>query len=356
MRVYVTGATGYVGINLLHELAERNIRVRALCRPGWDRDRLARLAAIPPRLLQIVEGDILEPDSLRDTMEGCHWVIHLAGNLSYWSADKELQDRVNSAGAAHVARAALAAGAHRFIHVSSCAAIGVPRRGQPADETFPFNGDRYGFNYFTSKHEGEAQVLALVADGLPAVVVNPGMLIGGRDPWKRNLLAGIIRGRFLLYPKGGNCFVDVGDVVRGILLAAERGQIGERYILGGYNLKNRELMRQFAAIAGTRVPHLPFPTALAQFLANYAETHVKDKQRGPLLTHDLAILMGKDLYYSSAKAEHELGYTTRPLADTLTHAAAWYRMLGLVPGQRHHRRSPNKKELQSVPSDTKANV
>jgi dihydroflavonol-4-reductase len=332
--IYVTGATGYLGINLLHALAARNVCVRALCRPGWERDRVARLAAIPPRMLQIVEGDILEPASLRGTMAGCHWVIHLAGNLSYWSADKEIQDRVNIQGAEYVAREALAAGAHRFIHISSFAAIGIPRRGQPADETFPFNGDRYGFNYFTSKHEGEARILALVKEGLPAIVVNPTLLIGGRDPWKRNLLAAIIAGRFMLYPKGGNSFVDVDDVTRGILLAAEYGHIGERYILGGHNIKSRELLRRFAAIAGTRLPHLPFPTLLARLLASYAETHIKDPQRGPLLTRDLAILMGKELYYSSTKAERELGYTIRPLADTLVHAAAWYRMLGLIPKQR----------------------
>jgi len=339
MRVYVTGATGYAGINLLHELAARHIRIRALCRPGWDRDRIARLAGIAPRLLQIVEGNILDPVSLCGTMDGCQWVIHLAGNLSYWSEDKEEQDRVHITGTEHVAREALAAGVQRFIHVSCATAIGVPEHGQVADETFPFNGDRYDCNYLTSKHEGETCVLALAHAGLPAVVVNPGMLIGGRDPWKRNLLAGIVRGRFLLCPTGGNCFVDVGDAVRGILLAAEQGQVGERYILGGYNITSRELMRQFAAIAGTRVPRLPFPTTFARLLAGYAETHVKDRQRGPLLTRDLAILMGKRLYYSSAKAEHELGYTIRPLADTLLHAAAWYRMLGLVPGQRRSRRS-----------------
>ena len=183
-------------------------------------------------------GDVLEPEAVARAVAGCDLVFHVAAVASYWRTQREQVYKVNVEGTRIVMEACLAAGVPRAVHTSSVAAIGIPRNGRPADESATFDAFSATFAYADSKHRAEAVVLQAVARGLPAVIVNPGAIYGAGD---HNLISGsmvleLARRSVPLVPDGGLCVVDIDAVVQGHLAAAERGRIGERYILGGENL------------------------------------------------------------------------------------------------------------------------
>ena len=324
MTFLVTGATGLVGNNTVRQLLDRGCAVRVLIRRDSD-----------PRPLQGLDverlyGDVRDAEAVRQACQGVSTVVHSAAIVHFGWTGLEQQRAVNVQGTQHVAEAALQAGA-RMLHVSSVDALGLGRRDQPADEDTPRH-DVVPCGYALTKQEAEQVVQQHVNQGLDAVIVNPGFMLGPWD-WKpssgRMLLA--VACHFTpLAPTGGGTICDVRDVADGVLAAWDRGRCGRSYILGGENLTYQELWRLMAEVTGGKPPWFR-AGPLMRLLGGFGgDLWGKLTGREPDVNSATMKMSCQFHYHSSARAQAELGYQNRPLRQTIEDAWRWFREHGYV--------------------------
>jgi dihydroflavonol-4-reductase len=319
VQILVTGATGFVGGQLAAELVRRGDTVRVLRRANSN---LTGLDGLP---VEHVIGDILEPDAVARAIEGCERVFHVAAVSTYLRTTKEQLYRVNVEGTRIVMEACRRAGVPRVVHTSSVAAIGVPRDGVPADEEMPFDAFSAGWAYADSKHRAEAEVQRAVQAGLAAVIVNPAAVVGPGDHYLvASAAIELARRQPPLVPPGGVCVVDVAAVVAGHLLAAERGRVGQRYILGGENLTNMQIMHMICEIAHLRKPIGALPKGLLGPAASVVDLFNRVSGRPPTISGEQLRLAVNRVYYDSSKAVRELGYPLLPIRPAAERAHRWY--------------------------------
>lgn len=326
MKVLVTGATGFVGANIAAALAARGDRVRVLRRTT---SRLDALEGVP---VEYAVGDILDPDSLVAAMQNRELVFHVAAVSQYWRSSRDTVYRVNVEGTRNVMQAALAAGVQRVVHTSSVAALGYPPRGATADESQVFPPDLSWWPYGHSKHMAELEVGKAVKTGLPAVIVNPTIVIGPRDV---NFISGSLirasaKGQLRVVPPGGSNIIHVDDVVAGHLAAAERGRVGERYILGGENLSHWEAAETIASVTGGARPRLVLPHWVLPPLARAVDAFNALTPWPPLVAGEQILLGGETFYVDNRKAVRELGLPQTPFRQAAADAYNWYREHGLM--------------------------
>jgi dihydroflavonol-4-reductase len=328
----LTGATGFVGSAVARVLAARGHRLRLLVRPTSDRRNLAGVEA------ELALGDLTDSASLVRAASGCRYVVHVAADYRFWVPDPDAMLRANVEGTLAVMRAAQAAGVERIVHCSSVAALGTTpgpdREGMPADETSPTNEAEFVTTYKRSKFLAERAVLDLVRyEGLPAVVVNPAAPVGPRDI-KPTPTGKMIRdaaaGRVPAYIDTGLNIVHVDDVAEGHALALERGRIGERYILGGENLLLKDILALVAEVSGRRKPRIELPQEVVWPAALFMEGLARLTGIPPMMTRDHLKMARKKMFYSSAKAMSELGYSPRPARQAVEDAVAWFRANGML--------------------------
>jgi len=323
----VTGATGFVGAAVTRALLAAGQRVRVLARPRSNRQNLAELD------VEIAEGSLEDPISLARAVAGCRYLFHVAADYRLWVPDPAAMFRANVDGTSALMAAALAAGVERIVYTSSVATLGLVSDGL-ADEATPSGiGDMIG-PYKQSKFAAEAAVRALIAErALPAVIVNPSTPIGPGDvkptPTGR-LVVEAARGKMPGYVDTGLNIVHVDDVAAGHLLAAERGAVGERYILGGENLALADILAVVARVVGRRPPVFKVPYAVILPVALGAELVARITGREPFVTLDGARMSRKKMYFSSAKAMRELGYGPRPAREAIADAVAWFETNGYL--------------------------
>lgn len=323
MTTLVTGASGFVGSAVARQLAAQGHEVRALVRPGGDRRNLQGLA------LSLVEGDLGDPDSLRRAVAGCEWLFHVAADYRLWVPDPSAMLRVNVAGTETLLKRAGDAGVKRIIYTSSVAALGVNQDRSPADEETPVLLENMIGHYKRSKFLAEQAVRKLVAtQGLPVVIVNPAAPLGPRDvkptPTGRIVLD-TLRGKMPAYVDTGLNVVHVDDAARGHLLAFEKGEPGERYILGGENMTLKAILDAVCACAGLAPPRIRLPRAPLYPVAWLAEGWARLSGTTPPVTVDSLRMAGKFMHFSSAKARQALGYQPRPARQAIEDAVAWFR-------------------------------
>ncbi|MDA8050626.1 MAG: NAD-dependent epimerase/dehydratase family protein [Rhodospirillales bacterium] len=325
--VLVTGATGFVGRAVAAALAGRGAKLRLLVRPAANRRNLSGLQA------ELMEGDLLDAASLARAVAGCPQIFHVAADYRLWVPDPAVMFRTNVEGTLALMRAARAAGAERIVYTSSVAALGLNPDGRPADETTPLDPASLIGPYKRSKYLAEQAVREEARAGLPVVIVNPASPVGPGDikptPTGRMVLDAA-RGRLPAYVDTGLNVVHVEDVAAGHLAAAERGRIGESYILGGENLSLGALLTLIAEMAGRRPPRLRLPITPLIPLALVAEGLAKVTGRAPALTRQTLAMARKKMFFSSAKAEAELGYVARPVGQAIAEALAWFRAEGML--------------------------
>ena len=323
---FVTGATGFVGLNLVEALLERGWRVVAMHRRGSDLTYLRRLAA------ERVEGDVVHASSVRRAMpEKVDVVFHVAGDTSLWSGHDALQDRINVEGTRHVVDAALATGARRFVHTSTISAYGL----QPGriDERSPQRGNVSPINYQRSKYRAEREVRAGLARGLDAVILNPAGILGRYDTRSyARLFRLVAEGRLPGVPGGARSFCDAREVARAHVAAAERGRTGENYLLGGTDAALLELVREIGAALGRPVPTRPTPTGVLRALGALGAVRGALTRRMPELTPEIVRLATTTTFCDCSKAMRELGLRAVPLRDMVADCAAWMAGEGLLPG------------------------
>jgi dihydroflavonol-4-reductase len=279
-----------------------------------------------------VEGDLLDAASVQRAAQGVRFVFHVAADYRLWAKDAEEIVRNNRAGTLAVMQAALAAKAERVVYTSSVATLSLKGATGPVDETHPLRPEDAIGAYKRSKVVAERLVEQMAAqDGLPVVIVNPSTPIGPRDikptPTGR-IIVEAATGRMPAFVETGLNLVHVDDVAEGHLLALDKGVIGERYILGGQDVELREMLAVIAKLVGRTPPTVSLPRAPLYPLAYAAEAVAAVTGKEPFLTADALKMSRYKMFFTSAKAQTQLGYTARPYAQGLAEAIAWFRSAG----------------------------
>jgi len=333
----VTGGLGFIGRHVVDELRARDFRVRIL-------DLSAPTE--PLAGVDYVQGSITDRALVASAAKGAHWVFHLAANAGLWSRDKQSFLSINQVGTQNVMDAARAAGAERVVHTSTESILKTDRRvktnrrankpvtGDLIDESVQLTfADMVG-PYCQGKYLAEQVALREAQRGLPVVVVNPTVPIGPGDrnttPPSRMIL-GFLNGQYPAFLNSSLNLVDARDVAVGHILAAEKGRAGERYLLGGTNLKLADLLRLLGDLSDRPMPKRQVPYWLAytvSFIQEIIADHITRKPpQAPLTGVRLA---GSPMHFSSLKAQQELGFICRPIDESLADAIRWYGEQGLL--------------------------
>ncbi|HKZ06950.1 MAG TPA: hopanoid-associated sugar epimerase [Methylomirabilota bacterium] len=320
-RSLVTGGTGFVGANLVRELLADGDRVRVLARPGGDRRALEGCD------VEIAEGNLLDPASVRRAVVGVERVYHVAADYRLWAPDPSVLFRANVDGTRHVLEAAIQAGATRIVYTSTVGALGIPKDGTPGHEATPVSlADMVG-PYKASKFVAEEVARELAARGAPVVIVNPSAPIG---PWDvkptptGQMIVDFLRGKMVASLDTGLNIVHVRDVARGHILAAERGRVGERYVLGHVNLSLLEIFQALARLTGLPAPRFRVPYALAWLAAAGMEGMARLTGGTPAVPLTAVRMARKRMYFSADKAVRELGLPQTPAERALGDAVEWF--------------------------------
>lgn len=321
--VLVTGATGFVGSAVARHLVASGFDVKVLMRSTSDTRNLEGLH------VELRYGDLTDAQSLREAVSGCHGVFHVAADYRLWVRDSDSMYAANVAGTRNLLQAAVSAGVERIVYTSSVATLGLNADHSPADEDTPTAFENMIGHYKKSKFMAEEEVRKLAEhEGVPVVIVNPSTPVGPRDrrptPTGR-MVVDAARGRMPLYVDTGLNIVHVDDVAAGHLLAYRKGTVGRRYVLGGENMTLREILGSIAALAGCKPPRLCLPHGLLEPVARASEFWARRSNGEPLLTVDGLRLARKYMFFSSARANRELGYQARPAQEAIADALDWYR-------------------------------
>jgi dihydroflavonol-4-reductase len=324
--VLVTGATGFVGSAVARALAGRGDTVRVLARASSPRTNLAELEC------EIHEGDMRDRHAMIQAMDDVRYVFHVAADYRLWARDPEEIVRNNLEGTRAVMEAARAVGVERVVYTSSVAAL-KPRHGEPVDETSRHTIETVIGAYKKSKLVAERLVERMVDEGLPAVIVSPSTPIGPRDvkptPTGRIIVQAANGGMPAFVDTGLN-LVHVDDVAEGHLLALEKGRIGENYILGGEDVRLKDMLAIIAPLAGRKPPTIQLPRGPLYPLAFGAEAVARVTGKEPMLTVDALHMSKYHMFFTSKKAKDELGFTARPYARALEDAIGWFRQAGYI--------------------------
>lgn len=325
--VLVTGGTGFVGSAVVRALLAEGHAVRALARPTSPRRNLDGLD------IELAEGDIRDPASLDRALEGVRNLFHVAADYRLWAPDPDDIVRANVEGTRTVMEAARRAGLDKIVYTSSVATLALRQDGVPVDETSPNAPETTIGAYKRSKVLAERLVEDMAAEGLPVVIVNPSTPIGPRDikptPTGR-IVVEAANGKMPAFIDTGLNLVHVDDVARGHLLAWWRGAVGQRYILGGQDVKLGAMLRVIAGIVGRKPPNVQLPRGPLFPLAHAAEFVARYTGKEPFITVDGLKMARYQMFFSSAKAERDLGYRARPYPEALADAIAWFKDAGYV--------------------------
>jgi len=324
----VTGATGFVGSAVALHLLKRGEAVRVLVRPGSDLRNLQGLR------VEIVQGDLRDPRSLDRAMDGCHRLYHVAASYKLWAPDPRELYETNVEGTKNILEAARKARVARVVYTSTVGVLGLPREGGPGTEETPVSLQDMIGHYKRSKFLAEEVARRFASEDLPVVIVNPSTPVGPRDVKPTptgKLIVDFLNGKMFGYIDTGLNLIAVDDVAEGHLLAAERGRVGERYILGHKNLTLREIFVILSRITGLKAPPLKLPYWAVLPLA-YVNKWIADwiTKRPPLIPLEGVKMARKYMFFDASKAVKELGLPQTPVEEALEKAVRWFVENGYV--------------------------
>lgn len=324
MKALVTGATGFLGANLVRKLLKEGLIVKVFIR------KTSNTIALEGLDIEKSFGDILDRDAIAKALIGCNVVFHTAGIVSLGILDKsakEMMWNVNVKGTLNLLEESFKAGIEKVIYTSTVSTVGI-RNGKPSDETVPFNMGHLGIDYINSKYQAEVEAQKYLKNGLPLIIVNPSYMFGPWDikPTSGRMILDIAKGKKFCYPTGGNNFVDVEDVADGHFLAFKNGKIEERYILGGQNLTYKEIFEKIAHIVRVKSPGIKilYPLAMGiSYLYEYGSRYITKKE--PMITSSIAKMGFINHYFNSQKAIKELKFPQTPIEESIKKAFCWFK-------------------------------
>lgn len=329
MKVFITGATGFVGSHVAHAYAVQGAQLRLLTRSASNLSTIADLSA------EIVKGDLREPESLRHAISGCDAVVHVAADYRLWVPDPEQMYKANVDGTRSLLRIAREEGVSRFIYTSSVATMGFTKSHVIVNEETPVSeADMIG-HYKRSKWLAEQEALAAAKLGQHVMILNPTTPIGAYDtkptPTGR-IIVDFLNRKFPAYVETGLNLVDVREVARMHVQALEKGKPGQRYILGGENLTLKQILDRMSTISGLPSPTMKVPHMVAMIFALFDETvQGKILKKEPRATVEAVRMGRKMMFASSARAERELGFKVLPIYKALREAMDWFVTHGYAP-------------------------
>jgi len=327
VKAVVTGATGFLGAHIVRELLQEGAAVKVLVRQGSDRRNLAGVNA------EIVEGDLLDKASLTKALTGSDTLFHAAADYRLWTRNPAAMYAVNVNGTENILEAALAVGIEKVVYTSSVGTLGNPGDGTPGDESTPVTLAEMTGHYKRSKFLAERKAETFVQRGLPLVIVNPSTPVGplDRKPTPTGkIIVDFLAGKMPAYLETGLNLLPVEDCAKGQILAARKGRIGEKYILGAVDTTLAEMFGMLAKISGLPAPKicLPYGPVLAAAWINAAFSALTGKE--PLIPLAGVQMAKKKMYFSSKKAKMELGFETTAIYAALERAVEWFRINGQI--------------------------
>lgn len=321
MKAFITGGTGFVGANLIRLLLQQGYEIRALVRPSSLLDNLTGLD------LEIVRGDLHDPD-LCQQMRGCGVLFHVAAQYSLWQADSKLLYHNNVLGTRQVLSAARQAQIERTVYTSSVAAIGVGENGISVNESYQSAVDKLVGSYKKSKYYAEREAVKALQQGQDIVIVNPSTPIGAFDikptPTGEIILR-FLRRQMPFYVDTGLNLIDVKDVAWGHLLALEKGETGDRYILGNQNLSFKQLLAKLAVITGLSAPKYEIPYWIPYSVAWLEEKILAPLGKKPTIALDGVKMSKQKMFYDATKAVTKLDLPQSSIDAALQEAVTWFR-------------------------------
>ena len=323
MKSLVTGANGFLGSAVMHCLLKDGHEVKVIVRKDSDRRNLENLP------IEIVEGDLRDVASLKEAVKSCDNLFHVAADYRLWVPDPETMYAINVKGTKDLIIAAAEAGVSRMVYTSSVATLGLNSDGTSANEESPSSIETIAGHYKRSKFVAEQTVKQLIDEHqLPVVIVNPSTPIGPRDvrptPTGR-IVVDTLLGRMPAYVNTGLNVAHVDDIAYGHLLAHQKGEVGERYILGGDNLTLIQILQIIDTINNKPVKRVSLPIPLMLPMAWIMEKVSTVTNREPRATIDSIRMASKLMFFSSDKAESKLGYQHRPATEALNDAVIWFK-------------------------------
>jgi len=338
MSTLVTGGNGFIGGALLRLLSQRGERVRALVRKESDRSNLADLP------VEVVIGDLRRRNSLREALQGCRRLYHVAALYALWVPDPREMYETNVQGTVSLLEEAGRAGLERIVYTSTVGALGLSQDGKPANEETPVLPEFLCGDYKKSKYQAQQEVLRLSREGLPVVIVNPSTPVGPGDVKPTptgQMILDFLKGKMWAYLDTGLNLIDVEDVAAGHLLAMERGKIGEKYILGNENLTLQQIFETLGQIAGMKPPRIRAPQGLVLPLA-YLNEWVADHltRRTPQIPVAAVKMARYRMFFDASKAVRELGLPQRPVRQALERAVCWFLEHGYADPRKKSGRRP----------------
>lgn len=328
MKLFITGATGFVGAHVAQLAAQQGAELRLLSRSSSNRSHL-------PANADVITGDLRDPSAFASALQGCDALIHVAADYRLWVPDPAEMYKANVEGTRALLRAAREAGVPRVVYTSSVATMGFQYDGTVVDEDTPVSEAAMIGHYKRSKWLAEQVALEAARAGQHVMVLNPTTPIGALDtkptPTGR-IVVDFLNRNFPAYVDTGLNLVDVEEIARMHLVALEHGTPGRRYILGGENLTLKQILDRLAAITGLPSPTMKVPHAVAMAFAFFDET-ITGRLRGmePRATVEAVRMGRKTMFASSARAERELGLRVMSVDSALRSACAWFIANGYAP-------------------------
>lgn len=333
-KVFVTGGTGFIGGNLVSHLLEKGYKVKILVR----KHNVGAYRATPlleqfpwKDYVEVIDGDILEPESFKGKINDCEIIIHSAALIAWWNRIYEKVYKINVIGTRNVLNEALKSNCKKFIHISSVAAIGYGENGEPINEDHAYNWKKHKIVYMETKHQAEEEVFSAIKKGLNATIVNPANVWGVGDYRGRRVpLIKAIKFGMPFYLEGGTNFVDVDAVCKAIVNAIELGKCQERYILGGENLTIKDFLGIIADEIKVKKPFIKLPK-LPIVLFSYLQEGLGIFTRiSPRPTASQLCFFGKNIYYDSSKAIRELKMPVIPFKECIHKTVRFYKERNLL--------------------------
>ncbi|MBU2514274.1 NAD-dependent epimerase/dehydratase family protein [bacterium] len=327
MKTLVTGATGFIGSTIARQLLEAGKDVRVIYRNNSDTGNIDDLD------VEKVKGDIQDGDSIRKALKGCDTLYHVAAYFAHWSLNRKLFYDINVEGTKTILGQALVQGMEKVVYTSTSNTIGSHGAGNYVDETAEFNGWKTGDHYAISKYLAENEAKKLCEKGLPLVIVNPTLVIGVRDikPTPSGaMIVDIVNRDMPGYIDGAINVIDVKDVACGHLLAAEKGRIGERYILGNENITVKHFFDLVGKISGVAPPRLRLPYPIALLLGHVFEFGARLTKKPPVVSASQVIIGNMGEHFDNSKAVNELGLPLTPIEKTVADTIQWFKENGYI--------------------------